>query len=264
MTINREEGRTFQHISNLYDRARITYPTQLIDDIVTYSKIRPNGKILDVGCGTGQATLLFAQRGYSIVGLDVGQEMVNLAKEKCSSFPKVKFKVGTFEDVEFSDSSLDIITSGMAWHWINPEGREEKAYRILRNGGTLALFWSYQRKEESGFVKDVSKVLDKYGGLNRGPAGSKVRQISDAIYEKLKESQSFTSVEMREYDEDFEFNKGRYLDLVVSYGWVQVLPDEKRRSLVEDLQKLYKKYEEPLIISYEYVMILARKAKAPT
>lgn len=264
MTINREEGRTFQHISNLYDRARITYPTQLIDDIVTYSKIRPNGKILDVGCGTAQATLLFAQRGYSIIGLDVGQEMVNLAKEKCSSFPKVKFKVGTFEDVEFSDSSLDIITSGMAWHWINPEGREEKAYRILRGGGTLALFWSYQRKGESDFVKDVGKVLDKYGGLDRGPAGSKVRQFSDALYEKLKENPSFTSVEIREYDEDFEFTKGRYLDLVVSYGWVQVLSDEKRRSLVDDLQKLYKRFEEPLIIPYKYVMILARKAKAPS
>lgn len=65
MTINREEGRTFQHISNLYDRARITYPTQLIDDIVTYSKIRSNGKILDVGCGTA-FNLFFSQRKHLI------------------------------------------------------------------------------------------------------------------------------------------------------------------------------------------------------
>ena len=44
MTINREESRTFEHISGLYYRARITHPTQLIDDIVTYSGIRPTGK----------------------------------------------------------------------------------------------------------------------------------------------------------------------------------------------------------------------------
>src|SRR3989344_1196173 len=202
MTIIRKEGRTFEKISSLYDKARINYPAQLIKDIIAYSGIRQNGKILDVGCGTGQATLLFAQRGYDITGLDVGQEMVDIAKKKCSSFPKVKFKVGTFEDAEFSDSSLDVITSGMAWHWINPKSREEKAYKILRSGGTLALFWSHQRKGESNFVKDVGKVLDKYGGIDRGPAGSKVRQISDTLYKKLRDDQSFTSVEMREYDED--------------------------------------------------------------
>lgn len=263
MAVNREEGRTFEKISSLYDRARISYPTQLIDDIVTYSGIRPNGRILDVGCGTGQVTLLFAQRGYYVIGLDVGKEMIDVAKEKCSSFPKISFKVGTFENITFSDASLDIIISGMAWHWINPESREEKAYRILRSGGTLALFWSYQRKEESDFVKAVGKVLDKYGGIDRGPAGSKVRQISDTLYEKLKGSQSFTSVEMREYNEDFEFSKKRYIDLVVSYGWVQVLSEEKRRNLVDDLQKLYKRYEEPLIIPYKYVLVLAKKSQSP-
>lgn len=262
MTINQEEGRTFEKISSLYDRARIGYPTQLIDDIVTYSGIRRNGRILDVGCGTGQATLLLAKKGYYVVGLDAGKEMVDIVKEKCSSFPKVSFKVGTFEDIEFSDASIDIITSGMAWHWINPKGREEKAHRILRSGGTLALFWSYQRKEESDFVKDVGKVLDKYGGVDRGPAGSKVRQISDALYEQLKERKFFTSVEMREYDEDFEFSKERYLELVVSYGWVRVLPEDKRSNLAEDLQKWYKRYEEPLIVPYKYVLVLAKKSQS--
>lgn len=259
MPINQKEGRTFGKISNLYDRARITYPIQLIDDIVSYSGIKENGNILDVGCGTGQATILFAERNYTIVGLDAGQEMVKIAKEKCSLYPRVSFKVGIFEDAEFFDSSLDIIVSGMAWHWINPEGREEKARRILRNRGALALFWSYQRKEESDFVKDVSKVLDKYGGIDRGPAGSKVRQIADDIYEKLRKNNFFTDVVIREYDEDFEFSKERYLDLVISYGWVQGLSENKRRSLEEDLQELFKKYKEPMIIPYRYVLVLAKK-----
>jgi len=216
MTINKEEGKTFGKISNLYDRARTSYPTKLIDDIVNYSRIGQEGTILDVGCGTGQATFLFAQRGYRVIGLDISQEMINIAKEKCSSFPKVSFRVGTFEDVNFSDASLDIITSGMAWHWINPEGREEKAHRILKSGGTLALFWSYQRKEESDFVKAVGRILDKYGGVDRGPAGSKVRQISDTLHDEFIRNPAFTSVEMREYNTDFEFSKDRYLDLVIS------------------------------------------------
>jgi len=263
MIINQEEGRIFGRISSLYDRARISYPTKLIDDIVNYSGIGQEGTILDVGCGTGQATLLLAQKGYKVTGLDISQDMINVAKEKCTSFPKVSFSVGTFEDVDFSDASLDIITSGMAWHWINPEGREEKAYRILKSGGTLALFWSYQRKEESDFVKDVGIILDKYGGVDRGPAGSKVRQISDTLHAEFMRNPDFTSVEMREYDEDFEFSKDRYLDLVLSYGWVQSSPEDKRRELTRDLRELYQKYEEPLVIPYKYVLVLAKKSQSP-
>ncbi len=260
ITINREKGRTFEKISSLYDRARISYPKQLIDDIITYSGISQNGKILDVGCGTGQATLLFAQRGYQVIGLDPGQEMVNIAKEKCSSFPKVSFKVKTFEEVKFPEASFETIISGMAWHWIKPENQYEKVFRILKAKGTLALFWSYQQKEESDFMKCTGKILDKYGGIDKGPAGSWGKQIADFTYDELSRSRLFTSVETREYEEDIEFSKQKYLDLVISYSYFQRLPQEKRRSLTEDLQELYKQYEEPFIIPYKYVMVLAKKS----
>ncbi|MBI5393445.1 methyltransferase domain-containing protein [Candidatus Woesearchaeota archaeon] len=258
--MDQQQARTFEKISNLYDKARTSYPPQLINDIIAYSGIKQNGMILDVGCGTGQATFLFAQRDYNVVGLDAGQEMVTIAIGKCSSFPKVSFKVGTFEEIEFPDSSIDIIASGMAWHWINPEVAEKKTYEILRNGGTLALFWSHQQKEKSDFVKAVGNVLDKYGGIERGPAGSRVKQISDNLYERLKLNKLFTSVEMREYNENIEFSKERYLNLIISYGWVQILPENKKKDLTDDLQKLFKKYEEPLIIPYKYMLVLAKKS----
>ena len=259
MAFNPKESRTFEKISRLYDKARISYPSQLIQDIIAYSEMKSDGKILDVGCGTGQATILFAQRGYYVVGLDVGKDMIDVAKEKCSLFPKVSFKVGTFEDVELPDSSLDVIASGMAWHWIDPTSGEKKAHRILKRRGTLALFWSYQRKEESDFVTAVGTVLDNYGKEDQGPAGSRVKSFISALYDKLKQGKSFTSVEMREYDMDIEFSKQRYLDLVVSYGWVQILPEKKRKHLVKDLQELYKRYTEPLVIPYRYVLILAKR-----
>ncbi|MBU1622946.1 MAG: methyltransferase domain-containing protein [Nanoarchaeota archaeon] len=261
MALNREEGRTFGPISSLYDKARISYPSALIDDIIAFSGVE-NGKVLDVGCGTGQATILFAERGFYVTGVDISQQMIDVAKRKCSSLPNVDFKVGTFEEVELPEGSLDIVLSGMAWHWVAPEGRYEKVHRILKDNGTLALFWSYQQKEKSDFITNVGKILDKYDGVNRGQAGSLVKETADSTYAELKDSSLFTSVETREYEESFEFTKQRYLDLVVSYGWVQKLPDEKRRSLVEELQELYKKYEEPLVIPYKYVLVLA-KSQSP-
>ena len=260
MLINQEERRTFGRISNLYDKARIGYPAILIDDILDYAEIKTDAIILDIGCGTGQATLPFAQRGYNVIGLDMSQEMIDVAKKKCSSFSNVSFRVETFEDVDFSPDSFDVLTSGMAWHWINQKEREEKAHRILKSGGTLALFWSYQRKQESDFVKALGRILDKYGGADRGPAGSKVRQISEMFYHELKRNPLFTLVEIREYEEDFEFSKNKYFDLVISYGWVQGLPEDKRRALTQDLKELYREHQEPLPVPYKYVLLLAKKS----
>ncbi|MBI2665279.1 class I SAM-dependent methyltransferase [Candidatus Woesearchaeota archaeon] len=256
--IRLEQGRHFGKISNLYDKARISYPLQLVEDILSYSKIDKLARILDVGCGTGHATILFARRNYEVIGLDISQQMIQVAQEKCYLFPKVSFMVGIFEGLQLPDASIDLIISGMAWHWITPEGREKKANRILKPGGTLALFWYYQRKQESPFVTAVGSILDKYDGVDRGPAGSRVKQISEELFHQLKTNYFFTSIMLKEYNAEIEFTREKYLDLVLSYGWVQSLPIEKRNLLVAELKQLNGKFKDSLMIPYNYVLLLAK------
>ncbi len=54
---------TFDRAALLYDEARPGYPEALFDDVVSLSRLPPGGRILEIGCGTGQATLPFACRG---------------------------------------------------------------------------------------------------------------------------------------------------------------------------------------------------------
>ena len=49
-----------------YDEVRPGYPEELIEDVISISAIPKDGRILEIGCGTGQATIPFAKRGYSI------------------------------------------------------------------------------------------------------------------------------------------------------------------------------------------------------
>jgi len=49
-----------------YDEVRPGYPEELIEDVISISDIPKDGRILEIGCGTGQATISFARRGYSI------------------------------------------------------------------------------------------------------------------------------------------------------------------------------------------------------
>ena len=258
MEIDRTIRTTFTNISTLYDKARISYPQKLISDIIDFVKLKKEDWVLDVGCGTGQATILFAQRGFNVIGLDSGEAMIKFSQQKFSKFNNISFKQGNFEEAEFSPK-FNLIISAMAWHWIDPERREKKAYDLLGGNGCLALFWNYQRKNESTFVQGVGKILDNYDGIDRGPAGSIVKQFADSLHTELRGNKLFCQVEFKEYDEEIEFTKEKYLDLVLSYGWVQKLSDEKKTDLIKGLQNLLENYQEPIIVPYKHILLLAKK-----
>src|SRR3989344_3675167 len=174
MTINQELKTTFGGISELYEKARPGYPQALIDDIIKFSNINQNGKILDVGCGSGQATLPLAQLGFNVLGADISLDLINIAKQKCEKYANVDFQVSPFEEVKLPNCSIDVITCGMAWHWIAQEIRYKKALELLKQGGTLALFWSHQDKTKSTVVKEVSETLRKHNQINAGPTDGRV------------------------------------------------------------------------------------------
>ena len=115
MENNAIEGRTYGNISELYDKARVSYPQELINDIIDFSGLKA-GKVLDLGCGTGQATLLFAERGFSVTGLDVSDNMIEVAKKKCSQYPNVNFLVGAFDEINLQEKEFNLVISAMAWH----------------------------------------------------------------------------------------------------------------------------------------------------
>ncbi len=242
------EAKAFGRISDLYDSARTGYPAPLIDDILAYADAGTGAKLFDIGCGTGQATLAFSQRGYTILGVDASPEMIEVAVRKCAAFPNASFATTSFEEAEIPPESFDIILSGMAWHWLDPKTAYQKAFALLRHHGTLALFWSHQQKENSRFVEQAGRILDGYGGPNRGPAGSRVLEIVRDVDAQLRQDRGYTAIERREYTENIPHSKQRYLDLVISYGWVQVLTEPFRQRLTRDLLELLHAYEEPLMI----------------
>ena len=71
-----EQRFTFDQAASLNSSARPGYAPTLRDEIVSIVGLRPEDAILDVGCGTGQATRRFAPLGYRIVALDPGAQMI--------------------------------------------------------------------------------------------------------------------------------------------------------------------------------------------
>ena len=75
---------------SLYDEVRPGYPEELFDDVVSLSGIPAGGRILEIGCGTGQATVPFARRGYRILCVELGENLAAVARRNLEAIPAAR------------------------------------------------------------------------------------------------------------------------------------------------------------------------------
>src|SRR5712675_3373893 len=92
----RELGRVFNEVPELYDRVRPTYPDELFADLVAITGMDGRSSVLEVGCGTGQATRSLAALGFSVTAVEPGAGMATLARQRLGSFRNVQVETSTF------------------------------------------------------------------------------------------------------------------------------------------------------------------------
>jgi len=94
-------------------------------------------KILDLGCGDGQASVMFRDRGLDVTGVDISRSII---KRDNKRYPDMRFVVMGGENLEFPDSSFDIVHDGGCLHVNEPKTRMKIAKeidRVLKPGGYL-------------------------------------------------------------------------------------------------------------------------------
>src|SRR5262249_53536719 len=94
----RDLGRVFNEVPGLYARVRPGYPDELFADLVTITGIDERSSVLEVGCGTGQATRSLATLGCSVTAVEPGTDMAALARQRLATSGNVKIETSTFEE----------------------------------------------------------------------------------------------------------------------------------------------------------------------
>ncbi|MFD5815943.1 class I SAM-dependent methyltransferase [Streptomyces sp. NPDC127038] len=132
-------GRVFNEVPELYDRVRPGYPEELFADLVAVTGADAGASVLEVGCGTGQATGSLAALGHSVTAVEPGPEMAALARRRCAAFHDVEVETSAFEEWDDRGRRFDVLVAASSWHWIDPLAGWRRAHEVLRPGGWAAL-----------------------------------------------------------------------------------------------------------------------------
>jgi SAM-dependent methyltransferase len=233
---------TFDEAASLYDEVRPGYPEDLFDNIVSLSGIPAGGRILEIGCGTGQATVPFARRGYRIPCIELGENMAAVARRNLEGYPNADVRTGAFEDTTLQEGAFDLAISATAFHWLDPALAYPKTARALRVGGSLALFLNVHVHSDAseGFFDAAQRIYEreareiwdhKYEGPPR----------SDEVPDRTREIESsglFEAVNRRSYRWDETYDAEGYLRVLNTYSGHRSLNDDTRGRLFRGIADL--------------------------
>ena len=135
----RHLGRVFDEDPELYDRVRPLYPAALFTDLVAITGIDERSSILEVGCGTGQATRSLAGLAGAIVAVEAGDGIAALARRRLADLPNVAVETSSFEEWDHRGRRFDALVAASSWHWIDPSVGWRRAHGVLRAGAWMAV-----------------------------------------------------------------------------------------------------------------------------
>ncbi|GAA2758943.1 methyltransferase domain-containing protein [Actinopolymorpha rutila] len=131
----------FDRSAQDYERTRPVCPPLLFDDLLEVAGLVPGDHVVEIGCGTGQATVPLAERGLAVTAVELGADLAALARSRLAGFPTSEVVTSSFEDWQLApaESPVDAVVAVNSLHWVDPELRYAKPHRLLRPGGCMAV-----------------------------------------------------------------------------------------------------------------------------
>jgi SAM-dependent methyltransferase len=135
---DKERAVVFGRDAAAYDTARPSYPADAIAHLVGLAV--PLRKAIEIGPGTGKATVDIARPGLELIGLEPDAAMARMLVDK--RLPGVSVEVTRYEDWDGAAGDVDLLYAAQAWHWVDVPVGYSLALRLLRPGGVLGLMWN--------------------------------------------------------------------------------------------------------------------------
>jgi SAM-dependent methyltransferase len=262
--MNADERRlSFNKIAKAYDRFRPGYPSALIQHIEHIARLGPQSRLLEIGCGPGNATILFAERGHEILCIEPGANLINVAAEKLRNYP-VTFVNCLFEDWQEACEDFDLVYSGQAFHWVPKDVGYAKAANALRPGGYLALFWNRSPRRQDALRMQIDAVYQRCTPELIEVSSQTPRDMAKFEMEQAAEIQDsgyFKDAVVLRFPWTQHYTTEEYLGLLSTHSDHSTLPAERLNCLLKGVGEAIDRFGGSLDLHYSTVLYMAQKAR---
>jgi SAM-dependent methyltransferase len=267
--VTREQRLVFGEDAELYDRARPGYSDALVASVLSYAGTSCGASTLsalEIGAGTGKATVAFAAQGMEILAVEPDPAMAAVAARNTAGFPGVRVERSAFEDWPLdNEGTFDLVFSAQAWHWVRPEVRGPKASAALRAGGTLALFWHrphwpagdpVQAALDACYAEHAPDLRARGPGFPGLGPGMERRERDEIAGSGL-----FTDVTVRHHPWAAETDADDYLSLLATQSDHRLLQEAARERLFAAVRDPMEELGGTMRVPYDTLLVLARPAR---
>ena len=253
-----EPKRSFNTVAELYDEARPTYPEAASEAILAVLPER--GRILEVGCGTGQATRPFAERGHHIVALELGAALAERAAVKLRRFPRVEVVRTAFEAWQAPPGGFDLLLSAQAFHWIDPTFGARRATEVLRSGGHVALMWNLDESQKTDFYRATDPIYQRHYGPPEESTWTGYTAMMARYRRALEATGAFGPVVEHRFPWRARYDRNGYLKLVATFSPTLSLPEPQQRRFLAELGEVVDAFGGEVTRFYVTTVLLAGRS----
>jgi SAM-dependent methyltransferase len=240
--------KVFGEVAALYDEARPGYPPELAPALLDY-RGAAFGSVVDVGAGTGIGTAALLELGAPITCVEPDPRMAAVLGEK---FPQVKVVAATFEQWAPPAGGVDLLASATAWHWTDPETRNQRAFDALAPGGVLAVFHNRYDYRDGEVSRALGEVLNEVDPTvePRSPHWS---------YEDVRAAGLLADVQELEWHRYPELPTERYLALMQTFSPFRGHSPQVQRATLDGLGAVLERFGGAVTMDIRTMLTLARR-----
>jgi ubiquinone/menaquinone biosynthesis C-methylase UbiE len=233
-----------QRIKKRKKTSRSRYVSEIL------SVLKPQMKLLDIGCGTAHLIqeLATSNRSSIFVGLDVSPAMVKIAKSNTRKFHNIRLVEGDGFRLPFPSCTFDVVITRLA------DYAQKEAYRILKRRG---YFFEYSLGPDAD--KEIKEFFPKRIEKENFFLPKDLRKWKQEVCEDIIEA-GFTVSDIDDYKEaNYYENEEELMDLIEMVPLVRRFDRKKDRERIKELAEMYGS-EKGVKITWHYYILMARKS----
>jgi len=212
-----------------YERFRPDYSPAAVDWLVEVARLPSGSPVLDLGAGTGKLTRLLVAKGTDAVAVEPSPLMRARLAE---TVPIARVLEGTAESIPLPDSSVDCVTVAQAFHHFRSDTALAEIHRVLRAGGSLALFWTVYADGGPSKV-ELDRIIDRHMDPE-----SAVWAAFEAWPKAFERTQLFSSAGRRSFPHTHALPSEHLATVMATSSDVASLQEDRRDALLQEIRAL--------------------------